>query len=199
MRLLHQRGQLPVRLILLPSQLLDQGRDPAAVRRGHLVVEAPEGRDRHIAIPPLAECVGESLHLAERLAICVGGETGLEDLERRAQPPRRDPHVVDPLDVARVEDTLGVLGELDGPHRDDPRGGLGVGALGAQIGDRLGLGHEGQNRIAASSPRKALALAGPPGPRRPESRTARGPAVGVLTVAWFVTVGGRPAWAPGKG
>jgi hypothetical protein len=100
-----------------------------------------QGSDRDVAIAPLTERIGEALHLAKGLAIGLFGKARLEDLERRPQATRRDPHVVHPLDVARVEHSLGVVGELRGAHRHDLRGRLSVGVVGGQVRDRLRLGH----------------------------------------------------------
>ena len=139
--LLDQGRQVTVRVALLGLKPFDQRRDSAAVGRGHLVVECVKRGDCDVPVPPLAKGVGEPLHLAQSLGIRLRREAGLEDLERGAQPPGRHTHVVDALDVAGVEHPLSVLGELARPHRDDPRGNLRIGVFGAQVGDRLGLGH----------------------------------------------------------
>ena len=68
--------------------------------------------DGDVAISPLAERIGEPLHILQ-CPVVRPGEAGLEDLECRPEPPGRHPHVVDALDVARVEDPLGVFGELE--------------------------------------------------------------------------------------
>jgi hypothetical protein len=49
-------------------------------------------------------------------------KAGLEDLERGPQATCRDPHVVNPLDVAEVEDVSRMLEDLFRPHFDHASG-----------------------------------------------------------------------------
>ena len=135
------RGELLVRLLLLAAELLDQRCDATPIGRRHLVVEVVECRDRHVAVTPFAEGIRQALDGIERLAMLLCREARLEDLEGGTQATGGHPHVVDPLDVAGVQNPLRVLVQLSRSHRNDLRGRRRVGALGGQIGNRLGLGH----------------------------------------------------------
>ena len=83
-------------------------------------------------------------------------EAGLEDLERRPQPPARHPHVVHALDVLGVEDTLRVLGQLGRPHIDDSRRRVGIGLAGIEPFDRPRPGHAD----SVTAERQAVELSG---------------------------------------
>ena len=121
---LDERRQCRVRFELLGPEPLDEGDDPGPVRSGQLRGEARERRDRNVAVAALAKRVGDRLHLLEGAPLKAPREARSKDLERRAQPPGGDAHVVHPLDVDGVEHPVGVGDELGGAGLDDRRAGL---------------------------------------------------------------------------
>jgi hypothetical protein len=98
-------------------------------------------RELHVGVAALAERVGQRLDLAERRAQLLAREARFVDLQRRAQPARRDAHVVDVLDVRHVEHAVGMLEQLAGAHVDRPRRRLAVGHLGIEL-DVRSLRHQ---------------------------------------------------------
>jgi hypothetical protein len=116
-------SELLVRAPLLVTQPLDQALDPGVVGRGHLPDQPLERHDRDVPVAALTERVGKLLHIAEVRLQPSGWKARLEDLERGTQPPRRDAHVVDPLDVAHVQHSSRVVCEFLCPHLDDLRRG----------------------------------------------------------------------------
>ena len=110
--LIAERGELVlgdearerrVCLRLLGAQPRDQRLDAGAVGRRHRLRDLLERGDRHVAVAPLPERVGELLHLAQPGLQLAPRKAWPEDLERRPQPPRGDAHVVHALDVVHVE------------------------------------------------------------------------------------------------
>lgn len=138
---IDERLELYVRLPLLGAVALDQGLDAGAVGRGHRGREGVERFDRHVAVTPLAERVGERLHLLEDALLVLLREARPEDLDRRAEPARRHSHRVNALDLAHVEDVHGVLHELVDTHLEHPGRNLPVREVRRQSRDVSGLGH----------------------------------------------------------
>ena len=78
--------------------------------------EAVQVLELDVGVAPRAERVGQRLDVPQHRAVLVAREARRVDLEHRAQAPGGDAHVVDALDVGRVEDVDGVLPELLGAH-----------------------------------------------------------------------------------
>ena len=140
-----QRRQVLVRLLLLAAELLDQGGDTAAIGRRHLIVEVVERGDRHVAVAPLPEGVGEPLHLAS-----APGHTAWRGSTARrsrappaggAWPPAcRGPARCRPCPARPGHARPAPRRAPRRPSRPPPR----MASSAVEIGDWLRLGHRGR-------------------------------------------------------
>ena len=127
---------------LLGAQRHDPRRQRLAIGLRSLLREPGEELELDVAVAALAERVGQSLHPLQRLAMALPGKAGLEDLQRRPQPPRRHPHVVQAVDVLDVEHALGVREDLGRPDPHNPRGGSGERLVAIEARDLTRARHE---------------------------------------------------------
>ena len=124
LRAAKRLGKAHVGLGLLGPEAVGEQRHARAARRLDAGGEAIEGGDVDVGVTALAQRVGQRLDVAQHAAVQALGEARGEDLEHGAQAARGHAHVVDALDVGRVEHVVGVVGQLLGAHRDDLRRGV---------------------------------------------------------------------------